>query len=237
MKSQINYLVLFASLFLCFSKVKSQPKLSIDVGMGLYQPSLDVFDDNSSNFPSAGFINRNFLLNYGIYYEFFSNARIGYNSFTSFDTGELKLGNFNGAFLRTLHYRIFAIETFFRWKPRIELNFTLSPVWGRGVIQLDTKPEDMTDDWNDLLEIFGDEDPMTDMAATSRMRKNWIGYAGIIGFRYYISSRLAIDLKSGFLNNFYKEDNWKLYNTKVKGPKMEINELPIFSLKFIYGIK
>ena len=236
MKSHIKYILIFSFLLSSFSRVSAQPKLSIDLGLGLYQPSLDGFDDNTA-FPAKAFLNRNLLLNYGVYYEFFSNARIGYNTFSSFDTGELVFDGFKGAFTRTIHYRVFALETFFRWRPKIELNFTLSPVWGRGSIQVDTKPSDMVDDWNELLNSFGDDSPMTEMGATDAMRKNWIGYTGIIGIRYYLSSRLAIDLKSGFLNNFYKEDNWTLYGEKVKGPKMKIDELPIFSLKFVYGIK
>ena len=236
MKSQIKYILIFTFLLSSFSGVKAQPKLSIDLGLGLYQPTLDGFDDKSV-FPPETFFNRNLLLNYGIYYEFFSNARIGYNTFTSFDIGEFVFDEFNGAFIRTIHYRIFALETFFRWKPKIELNFTLSPVWGRGSIRVETEPSDMVDDWNELLNNFGEDSPMEKMVASEAMRKSWVGYTGIIGIRYYLSSRLAIDLKSGFLNNFYKEDNWTLYGEKVKGPKMKIDELPIFSLKLVYGIK
>ena len=240
MKSQIYYIIIIAAVFLPFSKVKSQPKLSIDFGAGLYQPTLEGFEENDG-FPTTGFLNKNLLLNYGIYYEFFSNARIGYNTLSSYDLGSIKFSEssegFEGQFSRALHYRIFAIETFFRWKPKVELNFTLSPVWGKGVLTVDTDPEDMVDDWNEIVNSFGDDNPMTDMTASASMSKNWIGYAGIIGIRYYFSSRLAIDLKSGFLNNFYKEDDWTLYNKKVKGPKMKIDELPIFSLKFVYGIK
>ena len=236
MKSQIYNLILFASLFFCITEVKSQPKLSVDFGMGFYQPALEGFDDNSA-FPSQGIFNRNLLINYGLYYEFFSNARVGYNNLTSFETGEVEFVNFSGAFTRSIHYRIFALETFFRWKPRIELNFTLSPVWGRGIIKMDTEPEESVGDWNELLNSFGDNSPISKIGSTNSMVKNWIGYAGIIGFRYYFSSRLAIDFKSGFLNNFYKENNWILNNTKVKGPKLKIDELPILSLKFIYGIK
>jgi len=236
MKSQIYNLFLFASLFLCFSEVKSQPKLSLDFGMGFYQPTLEGFDENVA-FPSKGVFNRNLLINYGIYYEFFSNARIGYNNLTSYETGQVTFVNFVGAFNRTIDYRIFALETFFRWKPRIELNFTLSPVWGRGVIQMDTEPDESVGDWNELLNSFGDNSPLSKIGSTNAMVKNWYGYAGIIGIRYYLSSRLAIDFKSGFLNNFYKEDNWILNNTKVKGPKLKIDELPILSLKLIYGIR
>ena len=74
--NKIKYILIFSFLLSSFSRVIAQPKLSIDLGLGLYQPSLDGFDDNTA-FPAKAFLNRNLLLNYGVYYEFFSNARIG----------------------------------------------------------------------------------------------------------------------------------------------------------------
>ena len=52
MKSQIKYILIFSFLLSSFSRVSAQPKLSIDLGLGLYQPSLDGFDDNISNYDS-----------------------------------------------------------------------------------------------------------------------------------------------------------------------------------------
>ena len=51
------------------------------------------------------------------------------------------------------------LETFFRIKPKVELNFTLTPIWGRSRLILETKPSSsdgsgvntITDDWNELL--------------------------------------------------------------------------------------
>ena len=123
------------------------------------------------------------------------------------------------------------VETFFRWKPRIELNFTLAPVWGRAEMIMDTKPSDKYEDWNELLNSFGDSNPLTEMAGTDQMVNNWLGYSGQIGIRYYLSSRLGIDFKFGFMNNKYKNDNWRVQRNKVIGPKIDIKKLPVFSVK------
>ena len=59
----------------------------------------------------------------------------------------------------------------------------------------------------------------------------------MLGLRYYISSRIAIDIKGGFMNNFYNKKNWRVQRQQVNGPEMKIDDLPIFSVKFIYGIR
>ena len=69
---------------------------------------------------------------------------------------------------------------------------------------MDTEPEESVGDWNELLASFGSTDFINKIGSTNSMVKNWVGYAGIIGLRYYISSRVAVDLKSGFLNNNYQ---------------------------------
>ena len=239
MKSQIHVLIL-SILLLGGSFVPAQPKLSIDLGIGFYEPTLSGFDENETvQFPTKGILNRNLLRNWGIYYEFFSNARIGYNSFTSYEIGkDILLLNSEAIFRRSINYRLFPIETFFRWKPKIELNFTLAPIWGRGRIELDTTPGDKTEDWNFFLNSFGgSEDPVKDMGATDAMKSDWYGYTGMLGFRYYISSRLALDLKGGFINNSYKDDKWRVQRQSVTGPKMKIDDLPIFSFKVVYGLR
>ena len=149
MKSQIHVLIISSILFMGEILV-GQPKISVDLGIGFYEPTLSGFDDNQSvQFPTKGFFNRNMMINWGIYYEFFNNARIGYNSFTSYDIGKnILLLNSEAIFRRSLIYRMFPIETYFRWRPKIELNFTLAPIWGRGRIEMDTTPGDKTEDWN-----------------------------------------------------------------------------------------
>ena len=239
MKSQI--LVFIFSMLLFMSEfLIGQPKLSVDIGMGFYEPTLSGFDENESvQFPTKGIFNRNLMINWGVYYEFFNNARIGYNSFTSYEIGKnLSLPNSSAIFRRSLVYRMFPVETYFRWRPNIELNFTLAPIWGRGRIEMDTTPGDKTADWNFFINSFGgDPDPVEDMGATDVMISDWFGYSSMLGLRYYISSRMAVDLKGGFMNNFYKNDKWRVQRQPITGPKMNINELPIFSLKFVYGLR
>ena len=239
MKSQI-YVLVICLLPFCNNFVKGQPKLSIDLGLGFYEPTLGGFDNNETvQFPTKSILNRNVLFNWGIYYEFFNNARIGYNSFTSYEIGKnILLINSEAVFRRSLSYRIFPVETFFRWRPNIELNFTLALIWGRGRIELDTTPGDKTDDWNYFINSFGGTpDPITDMGATDVMITDWLGYSSMLGFRYYLSSRIGVDVKGGFMNNSYNKDNWRIQRQKATGPKMKVDDLPIFSLKLIYGLR
>ena len=76
MKSQIHVLII--STFLLMSGfLVGQPKISVDLGMGFYEPTLSGFDDNKSvQFPTKGFFNRNLMINWGVYYEFLSLIHI-----------------------------------------------------------------------------------------------------------------------------------------------------------------
>ena len=240
MKIQIYVIVILILLLGSVAHLKGQPKLSVDIGLGFYEPTLTGFDENDIiQFPTKSIINRNLLLNWGMYYEFFNNARIGYNSFTSYEIGKnILLVNSESAIRRSLRYRMFPIETFFRWRPRIELNFTLTPIWGRGRIEIDTTPGEKVEDWNYFLSSFGgSSDQVSDMGTTDVMINDWIGYSSMLGFRYYFNTRMAIDIKGGFMNNAYKDDGWRIQRQKVSGPKMKIDDLPIFSIKFVYGIR
>lgn len=237
MKSQI--LRFFLSFFLFTGSFSlAQPKISVGLGLGLYEPTLSGFDENIDvPFPKETMLNRNFLLNWAVYYEFFSNARLGYNSYSSFEVGKLDLVNSKAVYRRTIIYRMFPLETYFRWKPRIELNFTLTPIWGRGRISVDTTPGDKSEDWNQLINSFGDSKPVSDLGATDAMINDWIGFSGMIGIRYYLSTRIGLDMKMGFMDNSYKNEKWRLQKKKVTGPKMKIDELPLFSFKVFYGLK
>ena len=237
MKSQI--LRFFLSLFLFLGSFSlAQPKISVGLGLGLYEPTLSGFDENTDvPFPTGNMLNRNFLLNWAVYYEFFSNARLGYNSYSSFEVGKLDLINSKAVYRRTIIYRMFPLETYFRWKPRIELNFTLTPIWGRGRIFVDTTPGDKSEDWNQLINSFGDSKPVSDLGATDAMTNDWIGFSGMIGIRYYLSTRIGLDMKMGFMDNSYKNEKWRLQKKEVTGPIMKIDELPLFSFKVFYGFK
>mgnify|MGYP003325298236 CR=1 FL=1 len=85
--------------------------------------------------------------------------------------------------------------------------------------------------------IFGSQMSYMLMGATDVMITDWLGYSSMLGFRYYISSRIGIDIKGGFMNNSYNEDNWRIQRQKATGPKMKVDDLPIFSLKLIYGLR
>ena len=216
----------------------AQPKISVGLGLGLYEPTLSGFDDNIDvPFPTKTMLNRNLLLNWAVYYEFFSNARLGYNSYSSLEFGKLDLINSKAVYRRTITYRIFPLETYFRWKPKIELNFTLAPIWGRGRIFVDTTPGDKSEDWNQLINSFGDSNPVSDLGATDAMINDWIGFSGMIGIRYYLSTRIGLDVKMGFMDNSYKNKKWRLQKKEVTGPEMKIDELPLFSFKVFYGFK
>ena len=182
------------------------------------------------------------MLNWGVYYEFFNNARIGVSSFLSADGKNdviLQLSNdvAEANFRRTIRYRFFPVETFFRWKPRIELNFTLSPIWGNSQITLETESEDQLEFWEYFVSSFGQSASLGNLKASETMTSNWFGYSSVIGIRYYLTSRIALDLKSGFMNHYYNKNNWKLNSRSVTGPEMKITDLPIFSLKLVYGIR
>jgi hypothetical protein len=121
----------------------------------------------------------------------------------------------------------------------------LTPIWGRSRLILETKPSSsdgsgvntITDDWNELLNSFGDEDPLSQVASENTMVTDWLGYSGMLGYRYYIRPWIGIDVKMGFLNNNYKKNKWRFQGKTVKGPEMKIDEIPIFTFKVVYALK
>ncbi len=246
MKSQI---LQFKSipLLLFMVSLYSQPKISIDLGTGFYEPTMKGFDSNELvSFPTGNILTRNLLINFSVYYEFFHNARVGYNVLKSIDIGRLEgFATSKPVFYRTINYRMIPLETFFRIKPKVELNFTLTPIWGRSRLILETKPSStdgsgvntITDDWNELLNSFGDEDPLSQVASENTMVTDWLGYSGMLGYRYYIRPWIGIDVKMGFLNNNYKKNKWRFQGKTVKGPEMKIDEIPIFTFKVVYALK
>lgn len=246
MKSQILQFKSI-SLLLFMVSLYSQPKISIDLGTGFYEPTMKGFDSNELvSFPTGNILTRNLLINFSVYYEFFHNARVGYNVLKSIDIGRLEgFATSKPVFYRTINYRMIPLETFFRIKPKVELNFTLTPIWGRSRLILETKPSSsdgsgvntITDDWNELLNSFGDEDPLSQVASENTMVTDWLGFSGMLGYRYYIRPWIGIDVKMGFLNNNYKKNKWRFQGKTVKGPEMKIDEIPIFTFKVVYALK
>ncbi len=215
-------------LLILFSLGYGQPKWNGYIGGGFYNPSLVGLDsDSNSVIPSSTTFNKNILLNWGFQYQFYPNARIGIMQFHSFHSGELGSSTFS----RTLTYRMFPIETFFYLRKRIELNFTLAPMWNKGTIKL-TAPSSNTD-WDNILDSYGNASVSYD--TESSMVKRWFGFSSTIGIKYYLFTWMAVDAKMGFIQNFYSEKNWKFAGKKVTGPKMDIKVLPVFNLHLVFG--
>lgn len=246
MKSQIlQFKYILLPLFIV--SLHSQPKISVDLGTGFYEPTMNGFDSNELvSFPTGNILTRNLLINFSTFYEFFPNARVGYSVLKSIDIGRLEgFATSKPVFYRTINFRMIPLETFFRLKPKVELNFTLTPIWGRGRLILETKPASsdgsgsftITDDWNELLNSFGDENPLEQVASENTMVTDWFGYSGMLGYRYYIRPWIGVDFKMGFLNNNYQKDSWRFQGKKVNGPEMKIDEIPIFTLKVVYALK
>ncbi len=230
-------------LFLMLSTSKAQPKFSVDIGLGFYQPTLTGFDEYgvfTANKAGEDIVTRNILTSYGMFYEFFYNARIG---ITTLNSSEIKnnITLNNSAvvdFERKLTYRLFPVETFFRWRPKIEFNFTLMPIWCRGSILLITTPSQQADDWNSFVNEFNEiKDQIVNLDASDKMVSNWFGYGSMLGIRYYITSRMAVDFKSGFMNQNYDRTKWSLRGKSISGPELKLDDLPTFTLKFLYGFQ
>ena len=116
MKSQI--LQFKYILLLLFNRFSGQPKVSIDLGTGFYEPTMKGFDSNELvSFPTGNIFTRNLLLNFSTFYEFFPNARVGYSVLKSIDIGRLEgFATSKPVFYRTLNYRMIPLETFFQVK-------------------------------------------------------------------------------------------------------------------------
>ena len=80
MKSQILHFKYF--LFTFFIVIlNGQPKLSIDLGSGFYEPTMKGFDDNALvSFPTGNILTRNLLINFSTFYE--TAVTVGRNGFT-----------------------------------------------------------------------------------------------------------------------------------------------------------
>lgn len=214
--------------FMLLATIFAQPKLSFHLGTGFYNPSLGYLDPDTNNvIPSLGAFGKNILLDWGIKYQFYHNARIGYSRSNSYHSG--KIGDSD--YLRTISYRMLTFETFYYPRKKMELNFMLAPMYNKGIIKLSSKGS--SSDWDSILNSYGNSS--VKLSTEGEMTKRWFGLASMIGFRYYIYPWFAVDGKAGYLQNSYKEKNWKLEGDKVDGPTMYIKKLPVFKLHFIFG--
>lgn len=210
--------------------VMAQPRLSGHLGLGYYNPQLTGFDTNEL-FPTAGAFSANILLDYGIYYQFYPNARVGLNLVQSLHFGTLQ-GDLSGTrFSRYLTYRMLTLESFYFPFRRFEFNFTLAPMWNKATIRIGAESSDEA--WDSLLESY--ENSSVAVKRSNRMVVRFPGLASLLGVRFYLFTWLGIDLKSGFMQNFYNPDKWKFEGEKITGPELKIQKLPVYTLRFVFG--
>ncbi|MEA1882627.1 MAG: hypothetical protein U9N31_09540 [Candidatus Marinimicrobia bacterium] len=210
------------------SVATAQPKVSYYFGTGFYNPDLKGLDPDSNNvLPDVSALGRNVLLNWGVRYQFYSNARIGYNQSHSFHNGTID----DSKFSRTITFRSISLETFYYPKENIELNFTLAPMFNKGSIKLTA--QSTSSDWDALLNSYENTDVKLTTGGT--MSKNWFGFSSQIGIRYYMTSIFSIEGKIGYYNSAYSEENWKLEKVEITGPKMNIKKLPVFNVHLVFG--
>ena len=206
----------------------AQPKWTFPIGSGFYQPSLGYLDpDSNSVIPSLSAFGKNILIDWGVKYQFYPNARVGYSRSNSYHIG--KIGDSD--YLRTISYRMLTFETFFYPREKIELNFMLAPMYNKGIIKLTAQSSSA--DWDTVLNSYGNSGAT--LTTGGEMIKRWFGLTSMIGFRYYMFPWFATDGKAGFIRNAYSEKNWKLEKDKVAGPTMNIEKLPVFNIHFVFG--
>ncbi|MBT3216692.1 MAG: hypothetical protein HN647_08025 [Candidatus Marinimicrobia bacterium] len=206
--------------------LSAQPKISAHLEMGLYSPELTGFK-NSSLFPTPTSVTENILIGYGVSYQFYPNVRVGYASHNSFE-----IGNINTfPFTRTLTYREFSIESFYRpWK-RIEFNFTLSPMYNSGTISMTTDATDQ--EWDNLLSDFGN--PSSIVSRSDQMTTTWFGFTSSIGLRYHLFTWMSLESKIGFMENYYDETKWTFQGDTVTGPVLNLSNVPMITMRIIFG--
>ncbi len=216
--------LLFATILLGF--ISAQPKISAHLELGVYSPELTGFE-SSALFPSPSAATENILLGYGFSYQFYPNARIGYASHVS-----LELGNINTSpFTRTLTYREFSIESFYRpWK-RIEFNFTLSPMYNTGTITMTTEATDA--EWDNLLSDFGNTG--STVSRSDEMTASWFGFSSSVGVRYHLFAWMSLEAKIGFMENWYNETDWTFQSNTVTGPVLDLEDVPLVTTRIIFG--
>jgi len=206
----------------------SQPKWSFHIGSGFYNPSLGYLDPDSNYvIPSLSAFSENILIDWGVKYQFYPNARVGYARSNSYHTG--KIGDSD--YLRTISYRMLTFETFYYPQENLEINFLLGPMYNKGIIKLTAKST--STDWDTVLNSYGNSGAT--LTTGGEMSKRWFGLASMIGFRFYMTPQFAVEGKAGYIRNTYSEKNWKLEKEKVAGPTMNIEKLPVFNIHFVFG--
>ncbi len=192
--------------------------------MGYSSPNYKTFAQ--SPFPSLGTL-ESLMFNFSFTYQFYSNARVGYSQWISFKSDKYSGEDFS----RSFKYRALILETYFFPMKKLELNFTLGPMINSGSISLATKQT--IEAWDELLGEFNNSG--VEVSASDQMTTTFIGITSAIGARYYVKPYIAVELKIGFMENYYSEDNWKFQDQDIKGPKIDIEDLPVITFGLVYG--
>ena len=121
-------------LYFLLGILYSQPKYSIGIDVGYYQPDIPVSSTNQ--LPASSGFSKDILPGFSLSYNFFPGARIGFAHSFSYQSDKTKSGT---PFSRILSYRMFLIETYYFSKERLEWNFSLGPLWNKGSIKIATK--------------------------------------------------------------------------------------------------
>ncbi|MFQ6605841.1 MAG: hypothetical protein ACE5D8_09880 [Fidelibacterota bacterium] len=220
---KIPRLFLLLLILILLVPLAGQTKWSFNLGGGYYEPTLTGLKSNTE-LPSLGFLNTKLLVGFGLSYEFFYNARLGLTNYISYHNGKTTAG---ASFTRKLTYRTIMLETYFRFLRRFEMNFTLAPMINGGSISLDTSAP--VSEWDALLSSFGNSS--VSVSDRKKMTTTWLGFSSMIGLRYYLLSWLALDVRAGFMNNWYNEKKWKFQGKTVTGPQLKLDKLPLFSFR------
>ncbi len=193
--------------------------------LGWYQPELTGLDTSlESSASGSEVLRKNLLAGYRFSLPLFPSARIGYSQGGSYFSGSSDTTEFS----RKLVYRMFILETYFRPMRRLELNFTLAPMWNRAVIRLDTKNTKSV--WDAQIGNY-----RIDVQAPEKMTNSFFGFSSLIGVRYYLLSWLAIDIRTGFMSSRYDPAKWKLNGEKISGPALKLDDEPLFTIQVIFS--
>ena len=192
--------------------------------MGYSAPNYISFAQ--SPFPSLGTL-ESMMFNFSFSYQFYSNARVGYSQWISFRSDKYSGEDFS----RSFKYRALVIETFYFPMKQLELNFTLGPMINSGSISLATKQT--IEAWDELLGEFNNSG--VDVSASDEMTTTFIGISSAVEARFYVKPYIAIEVKIGFIENYYSEDKWKFQDQDIKGPNIDIEDMPVFTFGLVYG--
>lgn len=219
---------LFALVLVLSAALYAQPRVTVNLSTGIYEPDLTGFE--TGGMEEAAFFSRSFLPGFGAMFEFYPNARVGFNRLGSYQSGTTTGGT---EYSRSIIYRIFKVETFFTFRNRFEMNFVLAPTYNRAYISLNA--ESANSDWDVLLSDFGNS-PFN-FSSNEDMTSNWWGFVSEIGVRYYLLSWLAFDLRTGFMKNGYDYKEWKFHGEKVSGPEIKIGDLPLLTFQVVFKLR